>query len=312
MNEVTGQGAGTLTAMQDHWKEQGWELDTLNSFRMEMNNPGGESGGQGPSQGGGSLPLPNAGQGQQSQQQQGGFSQEFGNPFLQNVDPAHKPIVEPYLKQWDANVTKRFQELHAQYQPYQQLGDIETLQQALYVQQLIDESPEQVIQALAQALNLQVGPAQGLGQNGNNNEEIPEEFEGLPVGFVQKFQQQQQALEAMAQLMLNNQQTAQEYAEDAELDDLLSSMKQQFGDFDEEYVLSKMLAGADPEKAVQAYNQLVQTQLNQRGQTPPQFPILGGGGSLPQEAQKQITELNSKEVKNLVASVLAASNNAQS
>ena len=244
--------------------------------------------------------------------QEGQLSPEFGSPFLNEVDPAHKAIVEPYLKKWDGSITKKFQDLHAKYQPYEQLGDVETLQQALYVQQLIDNSPDQVLQALAQALGVEVGQAQGLGQQQQQgNEEIPEEFEGLPEGFVKQFQQQQQALEAMAQLMLNGQQSAQEQAEDAELGQLLDSLKQKHGEFDQEYVLSKMMAGADPEKAVQAYQSLVQNALNQRGQQTPQIPILGGGGSIPQENGKQVTDLDRKETKALVAQILAASNQAQ-
>lgn len=312
VNEEQGQGAGMLTAMQDHWKEQGWELDTLNSFRMEMNNPGGDGGGQAGGQvSTGSVPAGNQQQGG-TQGGQGQLSQDFGNPFLSEVDPAHKAIVEPYLQKWDSNVTKRFQDLHAKYQPYEQLGDVESLQQALYVQQLIDNDPQQVLNALAEALGVQVGPAQGLGQQQQGNQaEVPEEFEGLPVGFVQKFQQQQQALEAMAQMMLSNQQSAQEQAEDAELDNLISSLKQQHGEFDEEFVLAKMMSGAKPEDAIQAYNGLVQQAINQRGQQIPQIPILGGGGSIPQENNKGVTELSRNETKNLVANFLAAANNAQ-
>lgn len=303
MNE--GQGAGMLTAMQDHFVNQGWNVSDLDSFRMEMNagDLGGNNGG--PPVGGGGAPSGTPANNNNG----GGLSQEFGNPFLQEVDEAHRPIVEPYLKKWDGNITKKFQELQAKYQPYEQLGDIESIQQALYVQQLIDSEPQQVVEALAQALGLQVGPAQGPGQNnGNNGEvEIPEEFEGLPPKAFQMLQQQQQALEAIAQMLLNNNQTAQQQQEDAELDQLLTSLKEKHGEFDEEYVISKMIAGADPDKAVQAYQNLIQNGLNKRGNPGPEFPILGGGGVTPQEGGKKVTELNRNETKNLVAQVLAAS-----
>lgn len=310
MDEAQGQGAGNLlTAIQDHWISQGWGLDTLDSFRMEMNDPsggGGNTGGQGSQTQTPSVGTPD-----------GGLSQEFGSPFLNEVEDAHKAIVEPYLKKWDGNVTKRFQDLHAKYQPYEQLGDVESIQQALYVQQLIDESPDQVLNALAEALGVQVGPAQGLGQNnqGQGNEpEIPEEFEGLSPQFVEKFQQQQEALEAIAQMLLGQQQNSQTQAEDQELDSLLSSLHDKYkeqGDFDDHYVMSKMMAGMDPDKAVQSYHNLVQKALNERGASSPSFPILGGGGSLPQENGKKVTELSGKETRDLVANLLAASKNAQ-
>lgn len=304
MTEIAGQGL--LAEVTNHFNEKGWGLDTLNSFRMEMNagdlggqgtagsNPGGESEG---SSGGG-------------QPSQGGGLSDFGNPFLNEVDPAHKAIVEPYLKKWDGAVTQKFQELHAQYDPYKQLGDVDQLQQAMFISQLLENDPQQVFNFLAQELGVQIDGAQGPGQQQqqSNEFEIPEEFGDLPPAFVQQFMQQQQALEAIASLMLGQQQSAQEQAEDAELDQLMTSLQEQFGDFDEEYVLAKMLTGMNPQQAVQAYHQAVQNALNQRGGGGPQFPVLGGGGVTPQTNSKNVTELSRGQTKDLVAQVLAMSN----
>jgi len=299
-------GQGLLAQTLNHWNEQGWDTDSLRSFRMEMN--GGDLGGGGTAggnTGGESGGSPGGGQPSQG----GGGLSDFGNPFLNEVDPAHKAIVEPYLKKWDSNVTQKFQELHTKYDPYEQLGDIETLQQAVFISQLLENNPQELFNFLAQELGQQVGNVQGPGQQQQQQGEfeVPEEFGDLPPAFVQKFQQQQQALEAIAELMLGQQQSAQEQAEDAELDQLMTSLSEKYGEFDEEYVLAKMMAGMDPDKAVQAYHNAVQQALNKRGGGGQQFPVLGGGGVTPQQNSKTVTDLTRGQTKDLVQQILAAS-----
>lgn len=302
MSEVPSQGL--LSQTLDYWEANGWDAESLCSFRMEMN--AGDLGGGGTASGGGeSGGNPGGG----SPPPGGGGLSEFGNPFLNEVDPAHKAIVEPYLKKWDSNVTQKFQELHTKYDPYEQLGDVETLQQAVFISQLLENNPQELFNFLAQELGQQVGNVQGPGQQQQqqNEFEVPEEFGDLPPAFVQKFQQQQQALEAIAELMLGQQQSAQEQAEDAELDQLMTSLSEKYGEFDEEYVLAKMMAGLDPDKAVQAYHNAVQQALNKRGNGGPQFPVLGGGGVTPQHNSKTVTDLDRKQTKDLVQQILAAS-----
>lgn len=297
-------GQGLLGQVLNHWDSQGWNSDDLYSFRMEMN--GGELGGGGTAGGGGQPQQQGA---PPQQQQQGGLSQEFGSPFLNEVDEAHRPIVEPYLKKWDSNITQKFQELHAKYQPYEQLGDVDQLSQAVYIAQLLENDPKQVFDFLAQELGVQAGQAQGPGQQQQNEPEVPEEFEGLPPAFVQQWQQQQQALEAIAQMLLDNQKSAQEKAQDAELDQLMTSLQEKYkdqGGFDEEYVLSKMMNGVDPDKAVKSYFDMVQNVLNQRGARQPGFPVLGGGGVTPQTNSKNVTDLSRNETKDLVAQILSS------
>src|SRR6516164_6951134 len=94
-----------------------------------------------------------AAQGQGQGQPQGQPSEySLAEGFLGRVPQEHRSIIEPYVKQWDAGVTRRFAELHSQLQPYTELGDLETLQAAAGLAQMLEENPYQVYGILHQAL----------------------------------------------------------------------------------------------------------------------------------------------------------------
>lgn len=257
------------------------------------------------------APAQNNGDGQGGDAQQSQGVQGLAEGFLGRVNPAHRAIVEPYVKQWDAGVTRRFQELHGQLQPYQQLGDPDTLGQAMQLFKMIDEQPEQVLSLLQEA----------LGQGGQEQQPVPAEQQGLQEqqeqggqgqapGLSPEVTQQlntlQNVVEALAQRILDQDSSTQESQEDQQLDQYFDLLKKEFGDFDEDYVIAKMLAGVDGEQAVQQFQQSIQGQVNQRAQRPNLPPILSGGGSVPQEGQS-ISKAPRSEVKNLVANILAQS-----
>lgn len=266
-------------------------------------------------QGNGQQAPQGNGQGQaQGQAQPQGQRNEFLEGILGEVDPAHRPIVEPYLGRWNAGVTRRFQELHGQLQPYQELGaDPETLATALALMEQIDNDPQGVIALLQEAI---AGDGQGQPQGqqqpqGLGNPQAPEGQPpptAIPPELEERLGTFETVLEHIAQQILGQQQTEQQQAEDAELEQYLDLLKQEKGDFDEDYVLAKMYAGMDGAAAVDAYHQAIQAQVNQRARTPNVPPILGGGGAVPQEG-KSVTNASRNETKSLVANILAASQN---
>ena len=270
-------------------------------------------------------------QGQQSQAQPQGQSQEqpseFATGFLGQVDPAHRSIVEPYIGKWDAGVTRRFQELHGQLQPYQALGaDPDTLGQALQLFQMVDNDPQSVLSLLQELVGGGQQQAPGLGDpNALLGQQQPQGLQGQPPqgqpgqqppGLPPEVQQQlaqlplmQQVLEQLAQGHLDQQRQAQEAQEDAQLDQYLSLLKKEYGDWDangERFIIAQMMSGMDGEQAVQAYHQAIQGQVNARSQRPNVPPILGGGGSVPPEGQR-IAQASRKDTKSLVANILAQS-----
>lgn len=249
------------------------------------------------------------GQGQETdtaeQQTDGGSSQgseqdySLASPFLEQIPTEHRSIVEPYVKKWDAGVTRRFQELNGKYKPYEDLGaDPETLANAFKVYQLLEENPEQIYNLLKEDFE--------------SDDEIesqsltPVAPGSIPPEWESRFTKQQEVLEALVEHVMSDRQTKQQQQEDQELDQYMNLLKQEYGDFDEDYVLAKMSAGADGEAAVKAFQKLQQGVLNSAAKVPT-TPVLSGGGSVPGESQS-VKDLKSNQVKDFVANLLAQTN----
>ncbi len=241
---------------------------------------------------------------------QGSNEHSLYGEFLNEVPEEQRPLAEPWVKKWDAQVTRKFQELHEGYKPYKDLGaEPETLQQALAIYELLDTDPGQVYNALKELMEegeANTPPVQTPPVESQNSPVKPEAFQGLPPELKAQMDQQQQMLEVMAKFLIDQQSQSTQQKEDQELEAYLSALKQQHGEFDEDYVLTKMANGASGEDAVKAYNALVQSKVNEASSaTTP--PVLSGGGAVPQETQK-VTDLSKDQTKSLVASFLATAN----
>lgn len=240
---------------------------------------------------------------------QGSSEYSLAAEFLQQVPEAQRPLIEPHIKKWDAGVTKRFQELHSQYQPYKEIGaDPEQLQQAWALAQALEQRPEEIYQVLKDYYeNGEGAQQQGLQPQppGAQEEEV---YSQLPPEIVQRLDRNDRMLEQMAQYILNSRQKESEAAEDAELDETFSSLRESHGDFDEDWVLVKISQGMDPAQAVQSWQSMIQQQINAAsgaGEGLP--PILGGGGSLPAETLN-IKDMPRNKVKELVAGLVSSVN----
>lgn len=249
----------------------------------------------------------NGGQGGEPVQPQ----QQQQNPFLNNVDPAHRAVVEPYLRQWDADVTRRFQDLHSQYRPYAELGaPVEDLQSAYNIYQQLNTDPKAFLGLLQEALADELSEQGPSGNNGSN--QLP--FQGLPEEFQTDYMQSKQALEAVAQFILEQQDQQIAQQEDQELDSYIGELRTKYGEFDEEYVIAKMYAtGCSGDQAIQQWQQQLQQFINQAGGAPQRqpsgFKALSGGGSVPQGDLQKVTDLSRADTKALVASIMKNAQN---
>lgn len=276
-------------------------------MRSYFENSGGEESQQTPAT---TIPEDDGSQ-QETQQQQPSEEQQqadfsLAQRYLDGIeDPEVLQKLDPYVRKWDAGVTRRFQELRSQLRPYQELGDPDELSQAAQLYQVMSQDPERVYNALAQAL----GKAQ---QEAQQREQTPEpqrqqgeqdHFE-LPPEVQERLDRYETVLNHLAKNHLESQQQTQQQREDAELEEYLTNLKTEFGDYDETYVLSQMMAGKSGEEAVKAYQSLIEQnarQVNQAGEAP---PVLSGGGS---HAQQPINpgELSNKDTQSLVANLMA-------
>lgn len=241
----------------------------------------------------------------------------IGSGFLQRVPEEHRPIVEPYVKQWDAGVTRRFQELQSQLAPYQQFGDIEDIAAAMELVQAIDSDPWRVYGILHQSLmggqppvgpqGGQQVPPQGQQQQFGQQDQGLSGPDGmaLPPQVQQRFDQMQNMLVALAQHVLGEQQTKTQAQEDAELDGWLSNLHTEFGDFDDQWVMMKVYQGQSPEDAINEFNGLVTSRAQQTVSANSRVPnLLGSGGGAVNNENGSVKDLSRKDTKSLVASVL--------
>lgn len=222
--------------------------------------------------------FPNNGE-QQSEPQE-----SLSDGFLKNVDESDRAIVEKYIKDWDGQVTQRFQSIHKQYEPYKQIGmDAEALQAAAYLYAQLDNDPVTFYKNMHRALketemwedpdDYEQGPV------GGRQDALPE-YEGVPKEFLSEFESTRQELaelREMTQGFIGSQREAQETQM---LDSVLQQMHNAAGDFDEEWILTRLARGSTPQEALNEYAQFVDGIANSR-QRKPAPNVFGGSGSVP-------------------------------
>lgn len=228
-------------------------------------------------------------------------------PYLEKfTDPNTRNVAEQVFKEWDSNTTKRFQDLHSEYQG--KYGWADSL--------LEQYEPDDVAAAVQIAEQLQADP-QGFISRLQNNlgimEQGPDDFGpyGAEDGneddpYADRFSQLEQALATVVEQLQGQQSAQQQAQEDAELEKALTELKTQHGEFDEDWVLTRaMKNGGDLDKAVQEYNAWVE-QVRTQALRPSPRP-LGQGGGLP-SSDIDPTKLNSRETRDLVTKILNEAN----
>lgn len=314
-----------------------WGTSYLNSFSMQMaaGDVGSQQGAEGGQQNGNG-----GGTGQQGQQQQEDTGEDYsiGTSFLSRVSPEHLPVVEPYVKQWDAGVTRRFQELHSQLTPYQELGDFEQLSAAKNILDRLEANPWEVYGILEQALRSgEFGPNPGGNGNPQGGQQAPpagqqqtpppaqggqqeQGLSGLPPEVQQRFDALQQTVVALGQHILGQSQSQQEQQEQEGLNNYLTQMHDEFGDFDDDWILMQVYRDQDfgkIEDHINSWQEMTgqRQQQAQQGQQQamnglPQ--LLGGGGSPMPSDPASIKALDRKQVQSFVVDQLRAAAEARS
>jgi hypothetical protein len=260
----------------------------------------------------------------QSQETEGQAESSLSDGFLANIPDKDRAIVSRYVKDWDAGVTKRFQEIHDSYSPYKELGEVDQLKQALELYQMVDTQPEVVYEALKQHFEqqgapnaFQPPPNQGVPNQFPQNGQFPQQPQQMNPQLQQalspfltplqeQLATQQQLMAQMADVIVKGHQSTQEQQEDAALDGYLDELRQKHGDFPEDVILLHLYQnpGSTGDQAIAAWKSSMQ-QFFPSTQPPP--PVLTGG-SVPQQTV-DVGSMDSKDVRSLVANVMAATQN---
>lgn len=225
------------------------------------------------------------------------LNEEF-SAFLKNVADADKPTVQRYLTQVQANVTRQFQNIHKQYEPYKSLGAAQEIaEQQQFLTYL--RSPQGQFEAY-QALQQHFAPMQQ--QATDPYTELPQQAV-LPPQVQVQIQQQQALLDNLLQRQQFEQQQQQERQEDAQVEQTFANLHTEFGAFDDNYVTTLMMQGMDGAAAVRQFQGMIQERINQANKAAAAPPILSGGQAAHTPTPK-LGDIPNKDVQSFVANLL--------
>jgi len=239
---------------------------------------------------------------------------DLANPYLASIPEVDRNVVAKYIRGWQGNVTQRFQALHDRYRPYEELGEVEDIERAAALYNLMQESPHEVFRVLAdnagevpeiaELLQQYTGQQQG-GYQQQGQVENPWAEHGIPDDFASMFIQQQQVLAALADKVMGYDSNQQEQEEAAQLDEVIGELHSEYGDFDEDAVLLRMYQGMDPDAAVADWSESIQQAINSRQSAKPPPMVLGGNGSVPHGGVDP-TKMSDADRRNYIAQQLQA------
>lgn len=238
------------------------------------------------------------------------------NGFLKDIPEQDRPIVAKYAKTWDGNVTRKFQDIHKQYEPYKELGDIEAIKAAVSFATFVNQDPVTSYKAMEQALRETYGDEfdtvmaqvlQEQEENEMNEEEYDDEEEyedDDPDNEV--IQQLGSTVDELLSWKEQQEQALRDQEDFAQFDNFMRDMHNQYGDFDDQWVTMQIANGMEPVKAVEAYNSFVENLISSRKNKPAPPPILGGQGGVPND-QVDVSTLKGQDRRKLVENLLNAS-----
>lgn len=219
------------------------------------------------------------------------------NDIISGFPEDQRAILAPKLKERISGYETQLEAV----KPWQEFskGGItpEHARTAVDVYSIIENNPRQVYDTLAQHLN--ITPAQA--------KEVVQELENDTTGNPEIAALKQQ-VETLAQIALaqrqQESQSVQQAAADKEIENELSALGKKYGDVDEEEIVMRMLQkNLTAEQAYQEYT----NKVSELRKTRPAPYIMGQGGTIPAK-QIDVTKLDNKATKNLVAQMLDHAN----
>lgn len=227
--------------------------------------------------------------------------------LLEKMPSSLHGVLIPELKAWDSNVQGLVGKVHSEYEPYKPFKENniapEQLNEAYGVYQALQADPRAFLEAAQKYYG--ITPEQGQPPVEDQHEEIdPTDIENHP-----EFLRVKGIAETVAQAELARHQAAKQAEEDAALDEALTKLATEHGEFDQDYVVNKAMTGnISLEDAVKQYHntisQAVQAHTTKMNSAP---VVMGAGGGTPSTAISADQLKDETVRKNLVAQMLARS-----
>ncbi len=244
--------------------------------------------------------------------------------YLEGIPDDLQPLVTQAFAKWDQDMQGKLQGVQEQYKPYEAYKPLienevplDTVSQALWLAQQLEENPEDIIKQAIEAFNLDFVPK---GQApANTPDDDDEEFDMTDLAGLENhpaFKALQEKANEADRILRQQQESQQETEATAQLEQYLSELHSneeitKNGDFDDLYVTALMAQGVDAEDAVKQYQETVNSRarelMGQNNQQDPPPVVMGGDGNsgsgVPNEIPK-MGNLRRGEVNDVVMQYL--------
>jgi hypothetical protein len=240
----------------------------------------------------------------------------LANPFLNGMPEEHRTLLSPYVKKWDGQVTKKFQDYSNRLKPYEALGPVEELQKYYNFANNFRSDPETLFRLMWKGLEEQYGDSfqqellriLEIEQEMSDDYESVEEAPEAPVGrdpALEQFQNSvMQELNELREWRANFEQSQEEAMGQEQLDDVLGQMHNAFGDFNDDFIVMELAKHGDVQQAMKAWNALIGKYSSQQAPARQAPKIMGGQGGVP-SGQVDTDKLRGADRKQAVANMLA-------
>lgn len=228
--------------------------------------------------------------------------------ILDTLPTSLHPVVTPALEKWDHGVQERFQQVQSRYEPYKDILESELspeeIQRALTLQNMLAQDPRGFYERM--------GGYFGQGEQESEEDAYEPDDDDEDVDpRVAQLAQSQEAIAAQLRSMMEKEATEQA---EAELSSKLDSLKDEHGEFDEEFVINYAIANGgtlkDIDKGFAKYQELVGKIKGAPapGSNLPQ--VVAPGGATP-STQIDPASLDKNSTQQLVVSLLQKANEAK-
>lgn len=225
--------------------------------------------------------------------------------ILAKIPPELHAQVIPTLQEWDSGVSRRFQKIHDEYAPLKRFEEVDPdeIKEALDVYNALNNDPASTWEAIGRVYGLS---PQQVSQVAEESDDF--DLGDLPPAIrdrLSKLDVHDKVLEAITGELLQRQEAEKESQEDAQLEGYLDALREEYGDYDEDYVVGLIASGIDGEEAVARFQEFTQ-QFEQQPQR--QSPrVMSGGGGIPNSESVNVSKLSNQDTQKLVEELLRLS-----
>jgi hypothetical protein len=238
------------------------------------------------------------------------------NEALSGIPEAFHQQLTPHFQKWDQSANSRIEELNGQlknWEPYGALTEhgitMDQVTDGLRIMQELNQNPKAIYDALTEHYGWGSNPAQAADPNNIGTPPVAEQTP-FDLKSTPEYNQLQEQLNLVSQLMVQEQQAKQHAAEDAKLNNEINSALEKFSDVQltpdvENFILSQMEhKGKTADQAFQSF-----VDFRNSLQPAPFAPnvLSANGGGVPSQAINT-RNLSDADTKALIVQMLKAQN----